>query len=198
MKQCPLEDSYKFRTKCRVTTCKMFNEQTACNCLALDTTFASNEKTLSDAELIIYKFPGKNQREVASIRKRAVSRVSAVLALNNLVQHIRQHEKPETGLNAAFMRRLPGDAKQLLKKSFRSKIFKIKHLDLEVWMLPFVLDPEYANKIVPDFNRFAIHLLFRWVPKELEIVTRSINEVRKLHRVDRIQAKIHPDHRQPG
>lgn len=183
LKQCPLEESYKFRTQCRVTTCKMYNEHTACNCLALDTTFASNEKSLSDAELIIYKFPGKSQREVASIRKRAVSRVSAVLALNQLVQHIRQNEKPEAGLNTAFMRLLPGDAKQLLKKSFRSKIFKIKHLDLEVWMLPFVLDAEYTNKIVPDFNRFALHLLFRWAPKELEIVSRSITEVRKLQSV---------------
>lgn len=182
LKQCPLEETYRFRTKCRVTTCKMYNEQTVCNCLGLDTTFASNDKTLSDAELVIYKFPGKNQREVASIRKRAVNRVSAVLALNQIVQHVRNKEVPENGLNSSFMRRLPGDAKQLLKKSFRSKIFKIKHLDLEVWMLPFVLDREYASKIVPDYDRFAIHLLFRWAPKELEIVTRSITEARKHHR----------------
>ena len=182
MNQCPLEESYKFRTKCRVTTCKMYNEQTACNCLSLDTTFAANEKTLSDAELIIYKFPGKNQREVASNRKRAVNRVSAVLALNQIVQHVRNNELPENGLNSSFMRRLPGDAKQLLKKSFRSKIFRIPHLELEVWMLSFVLDIDYASKIVPGYSRFALHLLFRWAPKELEIVTRSITEARNYNR----------------
>lgn len=178
LKQCPLEETYRFRTKCRVTTCKMYNEQTACNCLGLDTTFAANDKALSDAELVIYKFPGKNQREVASIRKRAVNRVSAVLALNQIVQHVRHKEVPENGLNSSFMRRLPGDAKQLLKKSFRSKIFNIRHLDLEVWMLSFVLDKEYTSKIVPDLDKFAVHLLFRWSPKEFEIVTRSITEAR--------------------
>ena len=81
-----------------------------------------------------------------------------------------------------MMRQLPSEAKQLLKKSFRSKLFRIKHLDIQVWMLPFVLNPEYANRIVPDFSRFAIHLLFRWTPKELETVVDAFTKTRTSHR----------------
>lgn len=187
MKKCPLNESYKFRTTCRIDTCKMHNAQTPNKCLAMDTTFASNDKTLSDAELIIYKFPGMTQREVSTIRKRAVNRVQAVIALNQVVQHIRAKERPEDGLNRAFMQRLNSEAKRLLKKSFRSKLFRIKHLDIEVWMMPFVLDTEYTNKVVPNFERFAIHLLFRWTPGEYKTVADSIIEARNF----RGQGKIH-------
>lgn len=190
MKQCPLHDKYRFRTACRIETCKMYNEQTPNKCLALDTTFASNDKTLSDAELIIYKFPGMSQREVSTIRKRAVNRVQAVIALNQVVQHIRARERPEDGLNRALMQRLSGDAKRLLKKSFRSKLFRIKHLDIEVWMMPFVLNPEYANKVVPGFDRFSVHLLFRWTPGEYKTVVDSLTEARNF----RGQSKVQPNH----
>lgn len=183
MHKCPLQDDYKFRTQCRVTTCKFHNANTPTRCLGLDTSFAAHDKALSDAELVVYKFPDKSPREVSSIRKRAVGRVQAILALNQVVQHVRSKERPEHGLNAAMMRHLEGDAKRLLKKSFRSKLFRIRHLEIEVWMLPFVLDYEYASKVVPEFERFAIHLLFRWTPKELEIVTGALTTARKHHRV---------------
>lgn len=182
MKQCPLQDEYRFKTQCRIATCKMYNEKTPCRCLAMDTSFAANDKSMSDAELVFFKFPNHSQREVASIRKRAVSRVQAVLALNQVVRHVQNHERPEHGLNSHMMRQLPSEAKQLLKKSFRSKLFRIRHLDIQVWMLPFVLDFEYANRIVPDFNRFAIHLLFRWTPKELETVVDAFTKTRTSHR----------------
>lgn len=191
MFQCPLDDEYRFRTQCRITTCKMYNEKTKCNCLSLDTNFAAHDKAISDSELLIYKFPDKTQREVSSIRKRAVSRVQAVVALHTLTTQIRAKERPENGLNTKLMKLLSGEARRLLKKSFRSKLFRIRHLDFEVWMIPFVLDKEYANEVVPDFDRFAIHLLFRWTAKELEIVADSLNEARNHRGQSKILSQNH-------
>jgi len=181
MKQCPLFDAYRFRTSCRVCSCKMYTDKTESRCLALDTTFASNDKTLSDAELVHYKFNDLTQREVASVRKRAVNRVRAVIALHSVIQHVQAKERPENGLNRALMQHLSSDAKRLLKKSFRSKLFGIRPLGIEAWMMPFVLDQEYTQKIVPQFDQFAIHLLFRWTASEFKTVADSISNARKFH-----------------
>lgn len=178
MKQCPLNGDYRFRSACRVTTCKMHTERTKNACLVLDTSFSPNDKAISDVELAYYKKPDKSAREMSSLRKRAVSRAQAVIVLRALVNHILANEKPHQGLNSAFMAQLPDTVQKSIQGAFASKVFRIKYLDMEAWMLAFILDKNYAEKVIPSFYTHSIHLLFRWSQYELETVVKSVTKER--------------------
>lgn len=179
MKQCPLTDQYRFRTKCSIKTCKYYSETTNSNCIGIDTKFAAHDKPITDSELVMYKFPNMNAREVAGIRKRSVNRVQAVISLSKIVAYVRTYEQPSDGLNAALLSELPLDVEAIVRKTIRSKVFKIQPLNLEVWMLPFVVDTEYTNQIGVSLEKFAPYLLFKLTAKEYERMSIALNQLRK-------------------
>lgn len=157
----------------------MYTERTQSACLGLDTSFSPSDKAMSDIELAYYKKPDKTPREVSGLRKKAVNRAQAVIVLRALVTHIQAHEKPHEGLNSAFMGRLPESVQKLIKGSFKSKIFRIKYLELEGWMLAFIFDRQYATSVIPNVYSHSLNLLFRWSPYELETVVSAITKERK-------------------
>ena len=176
MKKCPLHPKYGFKSRCRITTCKMYTQRPENRCMLMDTSFSPNDKQISDTELMYYKKPDKDLKEVSNLRKKVVNRAQAMLALYALTEKIRVEKQPEDGFSENHLAELEEPIQLLLKKAFRSKSFNLKYLNLERWMMAFVLNKEYAESVVPGFSRHAIHLLFRWTPTELDHVQTALTK----------------------
>ena len=159
---CPLCDDYSFKTKCRVTSCKFYTEQTKRRCMALDSVFASTsdltEKKaetncgLTDVELRLLKFPTKTKREVAAERKRSCEKVRAILTLNQILED-RAYE-PDT-----FVAENP-----LTQRILEHPLFQDADLGLEPWMTSMIFDEEFLAR----FGNPKLHLLFGITDREFE------------------------------
>ena len=176
MKKCPLHPKYGFKSKCRITTCKMYTQRTENHCMLLDTSFSPNDKQISDTELMYYKKPDKDVKEVSSLRKKVVNRAQATLALYAVTEAIRTDSRCDEEKADSLLNSLDDHSLGLLKKACRSKTFNIKYLNLERWMMAYVLNKEYAESALPGFSRHAIHLLFRWTPAELDHVQSALTK----------------------
>lgn len=148
-KQCPLEDSYRFRKQCAIKTCKNFSPFTPSRCLGLDTKFASDDKTISDGELLHYKFNDKefSIKEVAQIRKKSVEKVKLILSLYRLINHIREHENPFDSFHYE-----PGSS-EIIDTVLKLKPLRIKLLGFKPWMFKYILDEKYVESVTgPKFK----------------------------------------------
>ncbi len=160
IKQCPLEDSYRFRTHCVIKSCKNYSEFTKNKCLGLDTKFAADDKPITDAELLHYKFSDlvDSIREVTNIRKRAVNRARLVVILYKIVTHIGEVEKPERGF--AYTE----GEHPIIDRLLDRKPLRIKMLEFKPWMLKFLFDEIYVEKIVGD--KFKVRQMLDLKTKE--------------------------------
>lgn len=103
---CPYVEWYKF-LRCRVKTCKNYNKQTGCRCLALDRIRPEGNKVISDAELNLYKYNSKEStRNVQVKRKRAIKRVKSLLVLKEYVEFIRDNYPAGGVWDSATVRKL--------------------------------------------------------------------------------------------
>lgn len=133
---CPLRESYMFKDKCTISSCKFYTEQTARNCLSLDVRFSASDK-ISDAELKLYKFPELSPQKIAQLRKSTVERTENIVRLYLLIQKI-EHE-PRT------WDYVPSP---IMDTVIARKPLRIKKLGFEPWMLYYLCDREYVIKHV--------------------------------------------------
>jgi len=165
--ECPLSH-YAFKTKCRVTTCKYYTEQTQRRCMALDAVFASTKgdqeqgkkkkkkdqpKGLTDVELRLLKLPHLTKRDVLIARKASCERVWAVVALYHAALEAASYQSDD------FAEETP-----ITRKIAAHPLFQDPELKLEPWMIPMLLDKEHMSK----YGSPKIHLLFDVTDKELE------------------------------
>lgn len=179
MKTCPLLDGFKFKTKCSIETCKYHSCFTKSNCLHLDTNISTGNKVLSDSEIVLHKLPDHSPKQVASIRKNAISRVGAILAVRKLIEHVKENEKRDKGLNKEMAKRLPPKQVKTLRKAMSSDVMYNKHLGVKVWMLRFIFDYEYAKKVIPNYQKLSINTLFGVSNEEIKKLTYQFKKVKQ-------------------
>lgn len=167
IKQCPINPNFRFRTRCTIKNCRMYSERTANRCMELDTKFAG-DKNISDKELTYYKKPELDLKSMTALRKKAVNRTYAVLALRSAVQHVTSNPKVEVTLSPELM---PPNVRNIFNKALNSKIFKVPELALEPWMLTLLLDRKYAEGLPVNIHTFHLHLLFLLTTTEFKNLT---------------------------
>ena len=149
VKQCPLNEDYRFKSRCRVTTCKFYSPSTRNRCLGMDIRFSAEDKPVSDAELLRYKFPDKEMsvRDVTRVRKRAVEQVKSLIVLHHLIQEIGERFDESEGFEYT-----PGRS-DAVDAVLSAEPLSLPMLDFKPWMLCFLFDEELVSSIVgPKFR----------------------------------------------
>lgn len=167
-KQCPLNENYRFRTKCTIRSCKNYSSFTETRCLGLDVKFASDDKTITDVELLHYKFDDRevSLKDVSNVRKKAVERVKNVLALYRLVSYIADKEDFTEGTNYQY------GVSPNIDDLLRSKPLRIKLLGFQPWMLKFIFDEKYVKEVVGP--KFKIQQVLGLKTKEYSSIVSSV------------------------
>jgi hypothetical protein len=149
IKQCPLNDNYLFKTQCRINTCKFFSPTTANRCLGMDIVFSAEDKPVSDAELLRYKFPDKELtvKDVTLLRKKAVDRVKSLIVLHRLIHEI--SEKCDEGQGMNYVR----GRSNIVDRVLDSEPLSLPMLDFQPWMLCFLFDEKFVTSTIgPKFK----------------------------------------------
>jgi hypothetical protein len=175
IKVCPIEDTYRFTSQCTITTCKYHTVSTENRCLSLDTYFVGNDKSITDNELILYKCPKMSERDVSTLRKRSIQSAHSIIALHHFIEHIRKHEKPDTGFNMAMARSIPSHVRFLCKKVLTSKVYNIPYLRAEPWMIRFLFDTHYVKELNYT-ERFSITSLFGLSNREVKLLSTTLTK----------------------
>lgn len=152
--QCPLVDGYRFKSKCRVESCKYFTNKTQHRCMAIDTVFSSSDKGTTDAELRFLKLPERSKREVFVLRREAKEKVQAVLVLYHAARICREEMDDNI-----FPTETP-----VMNKVAQHQLFHDPDMGLELWMVEYLFDKKFMKR----FNNPKIHILFNITDKELE------------------------------
>lgn len=148
-KTCPLKQEYRFKTVCRIRTCKNFSPFTPNRCLGMDIRFSADDKPISDAELLMYKFGDKEMsvRDVSRIRKRSVERLKGTIMLQRLVGIFSEQHNKEEGLDYEEGRSL------LVDEVLGNKPLSIPAVGFQPWMLKLLIDKELTSKLIgPKFK----------------------------------------------
>lgn len=168
VKRCPLHSGYRFKTQCRVTTCKFYSERTRSKCLGLDITFSAEDKPFSDGELLHYKFPKQelSVKEVSKIRKKSVDQVKNLIMLQHLVSALMGRYTEFEDFNYE-----PGKS-DLVDNVLQSTPLCLKKLDFEIWMLPVLFDQDVTSKIVGP--KFKLKEALKLTNKEFIALERAV------------------------
>ena len=147
IKECPLFPEYLFKTKCTIKTCKYFSPAVELRCLVLSNSVDISNKSISDGELLEFKFfdTEMSEKEVSGIRKKSVEKVKNVIRLYNLFSYLRENYEAKEDITYE-----EGD---IVSKILERKPLSIDKLDFELWMFRYLIDDEFINKICgPKFK----------------------------------------------
>lgn len=165
---CPLFQGYRFKTQCRVTTCKFYSERTRTKCLGIDITFSAEDKPFSDGELLHYKFPNQelSLKEVSRIRKKAVEQVKNLIMLQRLVSVLAESHEDFEGFQYEVGR------STIVDRVLKDSPLALKKLDFETWMLPVLFDSSVTSEIVGP--KFKLKEALKLSTKEFTELERSV------------------------
>lgn len=141
-KQCPLVADYKFCTQCVIKSCVNYSPRTASKCMRLDVRSISGEESITDSELLHYKFPDKDLtvKDVTRIRKRAIDRIHHWFMFHKIVSRIR--EMPVRAIKE----------KRVVRELLETKPFNLPLFKFESWMLLYLIDDKFCKSVVPLFS----------------------------------------------
>lgn len=167
MKKCPMCPRYKFKTTCRVTTCKMWTPITASNCLAIDIKFSAEDKPFSDGELLHYKFSDKelSVKDIAKIRRQAVDRVKGLIMLSQFILTLKENPPQQK------YQHVPGKSK-VVDAILNTPPLSLPRLEFESWMLPLIFDTELAEATIG--KKFRLKDALQLGAKEFSAVERDV------------------------
>lgn len=174
---CLYQEWYKFHT-CSIRSCKNYTEVTKSKCLAIDRVQPVGSKVISDSELHYFKFSDKNvsTRLISLKRKKAVTRVKAILILNSLIEYIRDECKP-------VGEELSGKAVEKLESSYP---LKIKKLGYARWMLPYIVDEKFYKKFLKkkegECSSFKLCTILSLTPMKFERLLTQLKENQREHK----------------
>lgn len=168
IKQCPLNERYKFKTKCRITTCKFYSPVTRNRCLGMDIRFSAEDKPVSDAELLRYKFPDKEMtlRDTTRLRKKAVDRVKNLIVLHKLIHVIEEKMSPEEGLDY-----VEGKS-EVVDRVLLTSPLSLPILNFKPWMLTLIMDEEIVSSVVG--NKFRLKDALKLKTKEFSEFSKAV------------------------
>lgn len=154
MKTCIYVPWYKFK-QCEVRTCKNWTDKTTHKCLAVDRVRPEGSKIISDAEINYYKFAeqGISSRLIQIKRKKATSRVEAIIMLSEFIKFIK--ENCESG----------GVFKTQVSDRMEARYpLKFKKVGFENWMWEYLTDEKvldaFYRKCRPA-NKLPVHIMLR-------------------------------------
>lgn len=134
---CIYVEQFQFR-QCTIKTCKNFTPITASRCLAIDRVQPVGNKIISDAELHLYKYSTEkvSTRLISLKRKKAITRVKAILILHSLLEYIRENYKPKGRV---------WDGSTMVKAESEYPL-KVRRLQFKNWMWPYLVSKKVWNK----------------------------------------------------
>ena len=168
---CVYVEGYRFY-ECVIKTCKNFTDVTKTKCLAIDRVQPVGNKIISDAELHLYKFTDTrvSTRLVSIKRKKAVTRVKAILILNSLIEFIRENYKPgEKAYSGKMVEKLELDYP-----------LRIRKLQFYNWMWPYLTSKKVYKKFVTkkggECSTFKVHMLLNLTRMKYETLIKQLKE----------------------
>jgi hypothetical protein len=137
--QCPQEPRFYFHS-CTIRTCKNWIKDGSTHCFELDVKKAIGDKTISDAELKLFKLNHKDVtlRQIAFDRQHAINAVKNLIMLHKLVEYIKDSYKKE---RVVFNPLLAKELKRVYP-------FKIRRLGVEAWVIAYVYSEEVFKKFL--------------------------------------------------
>ena len=141
--------------------------------MALDIKFASDDKIITDSELVLYKRPDLTVKEMAALRKKSISDASDIIALQKVVEYIRDNANPSDGFNMDMVRGFDKPIRQLCRQVIMSPAFKSKQLRCEPWMLSFIFKPKYTKPILTNASKTNITGLFGLTNREIRMLIQA-------------------------
>ena len=162
--QCPLVDWYSFENKCSIRTCKYFTQRLPSGCLGIGHTFSAGDKSITDSEILLYKFAGEDMtaRGVASLRKKTLNNVKSTMVLCKFIEYLE-----ETVQEKDFVY-IPGTSKAIDKALAKSPL-RFKQIGYKQWMLPYLTHSavwaEFVKKTSVD-SKIKHSDIFLLRPKE--------------------------------
>ncbi len=138
---CPLVDWFVFEDKCKVKTCKYHTTRTKHGCLSLDHSFPSGDRIISDSELVLYKFAGKDMdvKGVMALKRKTQIDVKACLVMYSFLEYIKEREK----YNFEYEQGQSEEIDYYIKISS----LRFKRIGFKTWMLPYIV----SNKVWESF-----------------------------------------------
>lgn len=168
--KCHLIDWFLFKNQCPIHTCKYWTSEVSTHCLMLHHKFPSGDRTISDSELILYKFARQdlNVKDLINLRKHGLNNIRLTLTLYHFIEHIRDNYKPAKVIKSRKLN-------QLLAKSN----LKFRRLGYRPWMLAHLVDSNVWDKfckkeLIDDkVNHSQIFLL---KPKQFDLMVKIVNQ----------------------
>lgn len=168
---CVYVDNYKFH-ECTIKSCKNFTDVTRSKCLAIDRVQPVGNKIISDAELHLYKF-GKEKvstRLISIKRKKAITRVKAILILHSFIEYIRDNHRPKK-------RAYEG---KLIEKLELDYPLKVRKLQFYNWMWPYLTSKKVWKKFTTkkggECAAFKVHMLLNLTRMKYETLIKQLKE----------------------
>lgn len=168
---CIYVEGYKFY-ECVIKTCKNFTEGTKSKCLAVDRVQPVGNKIISDAELHLYKFTDAkvSTRLVSIKRKKAVTRVKAILILNAFIEFIKENYKPKDKMYSGKM----------VEKLELDYPLRIQKLQFYNWMWPYLTSKKVYKKFVTkkggECATFKVHMLLNLTRMKYETLIKQLKD----------------------
>lgn len=134
---CIYVENFQFH-ECTIKSCKNFTDVTTSKCLAIDRVQPVGNKIISDAELHLYKYSADkvSTRLISIKRKKAITRVKAILILHSLLEYIRDNYKPKDRVYNT----------ELVEKIESDYPLKIGKLQFYNWMWPYLTSKKVWKK----------------------------------------------------
>ena len=140
---CPEEPMYKFPDACVITSCQYHSVRCGNNCISLNK--KESVKTISDQELLYYKFDKKSKvplRNIGNMRRRAIGNVKRAVMLFYILRHIEENYLESNGLVYR-----EGDS-PVIDSVISSSFLKLKRMKFKPWMLKFIIDERTMDEVV--------------------------------------------------
>jgi len=102
-------------------------------------------KTISDQELLYYKFDKKSKvplRNIGNMRRRAIGNVKRAVMLFYILRHIEENYLESNGLVYR-----EGDS-PVIDSVISSSFLKLKRMKFKPWMLKFIIDERTMDEVV--------------------------------------------------
>lgn len=167
---CTYIEWYKFK-QCTIKTCKNFSATTASHCLAIDRVTPVGNKIISDAELHLFKYAkaGVSTRLISLKRKKAVTRVKAILILHSFIEYIKNHKRPDE-------RYWSGKLVERLELEYPLRVMKLGYMN---WMLPYLTSEEFYKQFAAtrkggECETFKLHVLLDLTEMKFQALLKSI------------------------
>jgi hypothetical protein len=169
VKECPAEPTYRFKTNCTISSCKYHSTVTESHCLAL-ASLLEGERALTDAELLLYKYPKSNmsEKDVSVLRRKATDRVRAVVSLYACLVYIREYcNKVEV---------FTYSDNSLVSELVKKQPLSILKLGFEPWMFVYLIDSAILTSICGP--KFQLRIALSLNPREYQTLLSEVQPYR--------------------